>query len=72
MSQEITDSLNYINQLYNSNRASRMMNRANRYARRKGASEDMLGFDQIDSIKLQSHNTGSKQSVNTGTSVNPN
>ena len=72
VSQEITDSLNYINQLYNSNRASRMMNRANRYARRKGASEDMLGFDQIDSIKLQSHNTGSKQSVNTGTSVNPN
>lgn len=71
VSQEITDSVNYIDQLYNSKRATRMMNRANRYAQRKGASEEMLGFDQIDNIKLQSHDTGVKQSVNAGTIINP-
>jgi hypothetical protein len=58
-------------QLYNSKRATRMMNRANKYAKRKGASENMLGFDQIDNIKLQSHDTGAKQSINSGTSINP-
>lgn len=69
---EITDSVNYLGQLYGSNRAKRMMNRANRFAQRQGASEDMLGFKQISGIKLQSHDTGYTRSTNADTTyLNP-
>ena len=50
--------MDYMNQLYNSKRATKMMNRSNKFALRRGANQELTGFQDVDQIQLQSHDTG--------------